>query len=66
MESRVEGEEVFDWKRVESTVELAFEEHPHASSLAEDNDTKNHDLHNLKKSDHESEIPESAVAVSHQ
>lgn len=49
----MDNEEVFNWKRVEETVELAFEEHPHANTYIDDPEAKNHDFHHLKKSDHE-------------
>jgi hypothetical protein len=34
METKIDSDEGFVWRRVEETVELAFEEHPHASSVS--------------------------------
>ena len=66
MEAKIDIEEVFNWKRVEETVQLAFEEHPNAGASNDDPETKNHDIHNLKKIEHDDAVLESDIHVSHQ
>lgn len=36
MEVRVENSAIFGWKRAEEAIELAFEEHPHATANNDD------------------------------
>ena len=47
-------------------MELAFEEHPHAGSVPEEVEIKNHENHNFKKSEHDDIDVESFIQVSHQ
>lgn len=66
MEVKVENLETFSWKKVEETIELVFEEHPHASVNSEDLEPKNHDIHNLKRPDCDDAVMDSEVYVYHQ
>ena len=45
---------------------MAFEEHPHGSANNDDPETKNHEMHNLKKLEHDENVPESDIQVYHQ
>lgn len=66
MEKKVENQEAFGWRRVEETVELAFEEHPHASATSDDPDIKNHEIHNVKKIEHDDVLLDSDIHIYHQ
>lgn len=65
MEVKVESQESFGWKKAEETIELAFEEHPHASLNSDDLETKNHDIHNFKKAEFEDAVMDSEVNAHH-
>lgn len=51
---------------MEETVELAFEEHPHSSATSDDPEIKNHEIHNVKKIEHEEALVDSDIHIYHQ